>query len=55
MATTQLRLPAEEAFKSELAALAKDDGAARPEGWKLSPYAVVTYVLGGRLRNGTEV
>jgi MoxR-like ATPase len=55
VATTQLRLPAEELFQSELAALAKDDRVARPEGWKLSPRAVVTYLLGGRLKDGTEI
>jgi MoxR-like ATPase len=55
VATTQLRLPAEESFKSELAALAQEDKAARPEGWKLSPRAVVTYILGGSLKDGTGI
>jgi MoxR-like ATPase len=42
-----LRLPAEELFAHELEALAKADKAERPEGWRLSPRAVETYILGG--------
>lgn len=48
MAATQLRLPPEEGFKNELEALAKVDSAQRPTGWKLSPKAVVTYLMGGK-------
>ncbi len=43
-----LRRPAEEEYAVELAALAKHDRHERPEGWNLSPRAVLTYVLGGR-------
>lgn len=43
----QLRPPAEILFAHELAALAKADKGARPEGWNLSPKAVETYLLGG--------
>ncbi len=48
-ASEQLRLPAEAMFAEELAALAKEDGRDRPVGWALSPQAVVTYLLGGKL------
>lgn len=43
----QLRPPAEVLFAAELAALAKADKGAKPEGWNLSPKAVETYLLGG--------
>lgn len=43
----QLRPPAEVLFAAELAALAKADKGAKPEGWNLSPRAVETYLLGG--------
>lgn len=43
-----LRLPAEVLFAAELAALEKVDRAPRPEGWRLSPRAVETYLLGGK-------
>jgi MoxR-like ATPase len=42
-----LRHPAEEEYAAELEALAAVDKDARPEGWKLSPRAVRTYILGG--------
>ena len=42
-----LREPAEILFASELAALAKADTFPKPEGWRLSPKAVETYLLGG--------
>src|SRR5262245_36742822 len=41
-----IRLPAEEKYKAELDALAGADTAAKPPGWRLSPRAVRTYVLG---------
>jgi MoxR-like ATPase len=50
----RLRVPAEEAFAAELAALAKDDRQ-RPTGWRLSPQTVVTYLLGGTAADGTPV
>lgn len=53
--TTLLREHAEEQFALELAELAKVDNKQRPPNWKLSPWAVVTYLLGGRLENGFEV
>lgn len=42
----ELRQPAEIKYAPELAALASVDAAPRPPGWRLSPRAVETYVLG---------
>ena len=50
-----LRAPAELEFAEELAALAKVDERQRPTNWKLSPWAVVTYLIGGKLDNGFEI
>jgi MoxR-like ATPase len=44
-----LREPAERLFANELAALAATDKAETPPGWKLSPKAVLTYILGGKV------
>jgi len=43
---SEIRLPAEVKYQAELAALAAEDKAARPPGWRLSPRAVETYVMG---------
>ncbi len=40
------RLPAEIRYQDELAALAAGDTHAKPPGWKLSPQAVRTFILG---------
>jgi MoxR-like ATPase len=50
-----LRAPAEQEFAAELAAIAKEDSRQKPPNWRLSPWAVVTYVIGGRLESGFEV
>ena len=50
-----LRPHAEQEFAHELAALAKADDRERPPSWRLSPWAVVTYVLGGELPDGTVI
>lgn len=50
-----MRRYAEEQFHEELAELAKVDQRQHPPGWKLSPWAVVTYLLGGKLDNGFVV
>lgn len=47
-----LRPHAENAYAEELEALAKADQQQRPPNWNLSPWAVVTYLLGGKLDNG---
>jgi hypothetical protein len=49
-----LRQPAEALFAHELAALEKADQRERPAGWRLSPRAVETYVLGGEV-GGTKI
>ncbi len=46
--TEVMRKPAEEQFAAELEALAKADDRERPPNWKLSPWAVATYLLGGK-------
>jgi MoxR-like ATPase len=53
--TTILREHAEQQFAAELEALARSDDRARPPRWRLSPWAVATYILGGRLSDGTEI
>ncbi|WP_030983228.1 ATP-binding protein [Streptomyces sp. NRRL WC-3744] len=50
-----LRPHAEQAFAAELAALAAQDDRPRPARWKLSPWAVATYLLGGTLPDGTVI
>jgi MoxR-like ATPase len=50
-----LRQRAEQQFAEELAELAKTDKKQRPPNWKLSPWAVSTYILGGKLNNGFEI
>jgi MoxR-like ATPase len=40
---------------AELAALAAVDDKPRPPNWRLSPWAVVTYLMGGKLADGTVV
>ena len=52
---TILREHAEGQFAEELRELAKADKRQRPPNWKLSPWAVATYVMGGKLDNGFEV
>ena len=50
-----IRQHAEQQFAEELAQLAKVDDRQKPPNWKLSPWAVRTYLLGGKLDNGFEV
>jgi MoxR-like ATPase len=50
-----LRPHAEQQYAAELAALAESDDRPRPPAWNLSPWAVVTYVLGGSLKDGTVI
>lgn len=49
---SKLRLQAEQQYAEELTELAKADDRQRPPNWKLSPWAVKTYLLGGTLPNG---
>src|SRR5690348_17358346 len=50
-----LRPHAEQAYAAELAALAAADDRPRPPSWRMSPQAVVTYLLGGTLPDGTVI
>src|SRR5688572_21862309 len=50
-----LRAHAEHARADELLALGRLDEKQRPPGWRLSPWAVVTFVMGGKLKDGTDV
>ncbi len=50
-----LRPHAEQRYAHELEALAAADDRPRPPSWKLSPWAVTTYLLGGTLPDGTEI
>ncbi len=53
--TDVLRAHAEDAYADELAALAAADERPRPPRWRLSPWAVTTYLLGGELPDGTTI
>ncbi|HXA58981.1 MAG TPA: AAA family ATPase [Streptosporangiaceae bacterium] len=50
-----LRPHAEQQYADELAVLAEHDDRIRPPGWKLSPWAVTTYLLGGELPGGVVI
>jgi MoxR-like ATPase len=52
---TLQRRHAEDEYADELAALAASDDRVRPPGWRLSPAAVVTYLLGGVAADGTPI
>jgi MoxR-like ATPase len=55
MSDEKLRCSAEEMYAGELAALAQGDKRPRHESWRLSPQAVVTYLLGGKSADGTLI
>jgi MoxR-like ATPase len=55
MSNEKLRRSAEEMYAGELKALSKGDERPRPENWKMSPQAVVTYLLGGAAPDGTAI
>jgi MoxR-like ATPase len=50
-----LRAHAEQQYAAELAALEDADDRPRPPSWRLSPWAVALYVLGGELPDGSPV
>jgi MoxR-like ATPase len=54
-ASNVLREHAEHQFAAELEALASFDTKPRPPRWKLSPWAVSTYLLGGTLDDGMVI
>src|SRR6476619_7097094 len=55
MTASLLREHSEQQFAEELHELAQADGRNRPPNWKISPWAVSTFLLGGKLKNGFEV
>src|SRR4029079_689402 len=50
-----LRAHAEQQYADELTALAAAADRPQPPSWRLSPWAVALYVLGGELPDGTVV
>lgn len=50
-----LRQHAEQLYALELEELQKQDTGKRPQNWKLTPQSVVTYLTGGKLKNGFEI
>ena len=46
---------AEQQFAEELHELKKNETNSVPENWEMSPQSVVTYLMGGKLKNGFEV
>lgn len=50
-----LRQHAEQEFAEELAELRRVDNRQRPPNWELSPWAVRTYLLGGKLDRGFKI
>jgi MoxR-like ATPase len=50
-----LRPHAEQAYAGELAALDAADDRTRPPSWRLSPHAVVDYLMGATLPDGTII
>ncbi len=50
-----LRQHAEQQFAAELEALQQQDEGKRLPNWAMSPKSVVTYLMGGKLKNGFEV
>lgn len=50
-----LRPSAETLYQSEIEALKKVDDRPKPPNWQLSPWGVVTYLLGGELEDGTPI
>lgn len=50
-----LRPYAEAVYAHELRILSEVDDKPKPENWKLSPWAVSAYIMGGQLENGLEI
>ncbi|MEQ1615202.1 MAG: AAA family ATPase [Hyphomicrobiaceae bacterium] len=51
----QLRRSVEDTYASEIEALIKEDEKQRPAQWRMSPQAVVTYLMGGKTKLGVEI
>lgn len=52
--TDKLRKPAEETYAAEIEALSRDAGQ-KPTGWRMTPRSVVTYLMGGKAKDGTVI
>jgi MoxR-like ATPase len=52
---TILRAHAEDLYAQELEELKKQDSEKKPTNWEMSPQSVVTYLVGGKLKNGFEI
>lgn len=50
-----LREHAEQQYAEELHELGRHDTRQKPPSWKLSPWAVLQYMMGGKLDNGFEI
>lgn len=50
-----LREHAEQQYGEELHELGRQDSRQKPPSWKLSPWAVLQYMMGGKLENGFEI
>jgi len=50
-----LRQHAEDEYKAEIKAIIKQDKGQKPDNWNMSPKAVVQYILGGKLADGTDI
>jgi len=55
MSKNVIRPHAEDAYAKELKRLIKSDNKSKPSNWKLSPSAVVTYIMGGQLEDGYTI
>ena len=55
MSNNILRQHAEKQYAKELKALKKADDRQVPTNWAMSPWAVVTYIMGGKLADGLEI
>jgi MoxR-like ATPase len=53
--STILRQHAEQLYAQELEELKKQETEKCPANWNLSPQSVVTYLIGGKLKNGFEI
>jgi MoxR-like ATPase len=53
--STLLREHAEQLFAEELEEISRAESGKRPTNWRLTPQSVVTYLIGGKLKNGFEI
>ncbi|NOT37568.1 MAG: AAA family ATPase [Saprospiraceae bacterium] len=55
MIKSSIRQSAEVLYKKEFEALVKADNNPKPANWQMSPWSVVQYIIGGKLKDGTEI